>query len=264
MKHELHDATVHIATGGLTFDPDGRVLVFLHGSGQNHLTWVLQGRFFAHRGFSVLAPDFPGHGLSGGAPLTSIETLSDWIIDLLDSLGVASATLIGHSQGVLAALDTAARYPDRVNALALIAGALAIPVNDMLVEAARTKPEKAARMMTSWGHGPAAHKFENSQPGHAFLGYGRRVMEINDPAALHADLVACNSYDKGAEAAASITQPTLCLLAGKDKMTPRKFGQKMTDSIAGARAVTFGQAGHFLPAEHPIDVNEALAGFFAG
>ena len=66
MKHELDGASIHIATGGLDFDPARPVLVFIHGSGQSHLTWVLQTRYFAHRGFAVLAPDLPGHGLSGG------------------------------------------------------------------------------------------------------------------------------------------------------------------------------------------------------
>ena len=68
MKHLLDGASIHIATGGLDFDPAKPVLVFIHGSGQSHLTWVLQTRYFAHRGFAVLAPDLPGHGLSGGAP----------------------------------------------------------------------------------------------------------------------------------------------------------------------------------------------------
>ena len=76
MKHVLDGASIHIATGGLDFDPARPVLVFIHGSGQSHLTWVLQTRYFAHRGFSVLAPDMPGHGLSSGEPLTSIADLS--------------------------------------------------------------------------------------------------------------------------------------------------------------------------------------------
>ena len=108
--------------------------MFIHGSGQSHLTWVLQTRYFAHRGFAVLAPDLPGHGLSGGAPLTSIGDMADWIDGLLASLGVAQATLVGHSQGVLVALETASRHPERVAALTLIAGAMAIPVNDALIE----------------------------------------------------------------------------------------------------------------------------------
>ena len=118
-------------------------------------------------------------------------------------------------------------------------------------------------MMTSWGHGPGAHKFDNTQPGHAFLGYGRRVMAQNDGAALHADLVACNSYGGGKDAAASVTQPSLCLLAGKDKMTPVKFGRKMAERISGAQCHVFERAGHFLPAEFPIEVNDAMAAFLS-
>ena len=263
MKHELDGAQIHIATGGLNFDPAGRVLLFIHGSGQSHLTWVLQTRYFAHRGFSVLAPDMPGHGLSGGTPLASIAEMADWVASLLESLGVAEATLVGHSQGVLVALEAARRHPDRVSALTLIAGAMAIPVNDALIEMSQSAPDKAFRMMTSWGHGPGAHKFDNTQPGHAFLGFGRRVMAQNDGGALHADLVACNRYDDGAGAAASVTQPTLCLIAAKDKMTPAKFGQKMAASIQGAELRMFDRAGHFLPAEYPIEVNDALAAFLA-
>ena len=60
MKHQLDDMPVHIATGGRSFDPAKTVLLFLHGSGQNHLTWVLQSRYFAYRNYAVLAPDFPG------------------------------------------------------------------------------------------------------------------------------------------------------------------------------------------------------------
>jgi pimeloyl-ACP methyl ester carboxylesterase len=45
------------------------VIVFIHGAQQDHSCWTLQSRWFAHHGFSVLAPDLPGHGRSGGAPL---------------------------------------------------------------------------------------------------------------------------------------------------------------------------------------------------
>jgi pimeloyl-ACP methyl ester carboxylesterase len=266
MKHDLNGASIHIATGGLDFAEqhsahNGKVLAFLHGSGQCHLTWIQQSRFFAHRGFAVLAPDFPGHGLSGGTPLTSITAQTDWLIALLDSLEVEEAILAGHSQGVLVALDAAARYPGRVQRLALIAGALAIPVNDMLVEMSKSAPNKAFGMMTSWGHGPPAHKFDNNMPGHSHLGYGRRVMALNDDAALHADLVACNAYVDGGDAAASVTQPALCLIAAHDKMTPAKFGKQMAASIKGAELQIFERAGHFLPSELPLEVNSAILTF---
>jgi pimeloyl-ACP methyl ester carboxylesterase len=261
MKHQLRDTTIHIATGGRDFDATGDVVVLLHGSGQNHLTWVLQSRYLAHRGFAVLAPDLPGHGLTGGSPLDSIEAMTGWLIELLDSLGVSTATLIGHSQGVLIALETAAKHPDRINALGLIAGAMAIPVNEFLVNMSETALEKAIKMMTSWGHGPSAHMYDNSMPGHSFLGFGRRVMDMNNRNALLADLKACNAYTTGKDAAASITQPTICILAQEDKMTPLKSGMGMGESIAGAETMVIPKAGHFLPAEAPLDVNAALQRF---
>ncbi|MDB2325054.1 alpha/beta hydrolase [Alphaproteobacteria bacterium] len=261
MKHVLHGEEIHIATGGRDFDPDGDVLVLLHGSGQNHLTWILQGRYLAHRGFSVLAPDFPAHGLSQGSPLDTIEAQASWVIGLLDSLDVAKATLVGHSQGVLVALEAAASYPDKVKSLVLIAGAMAIPVNDHLVSMSDTALSKAIGMMTSWGHGPDAHMYDNSMPGHSFLGYGKQIMQMNNRAALLADLNACNAYKNGEVAATSIAIPALCILAKKDKMTPLKFGKAMANAIKGAEVTVIEGAGHFLPGETPIAVNKALCGF---
>jgi pimeloyl-ACP methyl ester carboxylesterase len=46
-------------------------------------------------------------------------------------------------------------------------------------------------------------------------------------------------------------------------MIPAKFGRKMADSITGATAVTIEDAGHFLPAEFPLEVNNALSGFLS-
>jgi pimeloyl-ACP methyl ester carboxylesterase len=111
MKHQLDGVDIHIATGGRPFDANGEVVIMLHGSGQNHLTWVLQSRYFAYRGFSVLAPDLPGHGMSTGAPPATIEDMAAWVIRLMDSLQVSVATLVGHSQGCLIAIEAAAAKP---------------------------------------------------------------------------------------------------------------------------------------------------------
>jgi pimeloyl-ACP methyl ester carboxylesterase len=261
MKHQLFELPVHIATGGRDFDRTRTTLVFIHGSGQNHLTWVLQSRYFAYRGYGVLAPDFPGHGLSGGEPLDSIEAMADWLIALLDSLGVDKACLVGHSQGCLVALEAAARHPDRVSHLGLIAGALAIPVNDQLLSLSASAPAKAIGAMTSGGHGGMAHMHDNTQPGHSFLGYGRRLMAMNHANALHCDLAACNNYRAGKDAAGKITQPALVVLAGADRMTPSKFGRAMADSLVNGRCEMLADAGHMLPAERPAEINAALASF---
>ena len=262
MKHQLNNVDIHIATGGRKFDAAGEVVIMLHGSGQNHLTWVLQSRYFAYRGFAVLAPDFPGHGLSGGPPLASIEDMAAWVIELMDSLDVKQAMLVGHSQGCLVTIEAAARYPKRVKRVALIAGAMAIPVSQELLDMSDKALAKAISAMISWGHGPMAHMHDNTQPGHSFIGYGQRLMAMNDNNALRADLHACNTYTKGPDAAKSVTQPALCILAEKDRMTPVKFGRKMASTLNDAEMTVIAGAGHMLPAEYPAEVNAALRSFF--
>ena len=261
MKHQLLDTNIHIATGGRPFYNETEALVFVHGSGQNHLTWVLQSRYFAYRGYQVLAPDLPGHGLSNGKPLDSIESMSDWLIALLDSLKVEKACLIGHSQGCLVTIDAASRYPSRITRIGLISGALAIPVNEQLLSLSDNALSKAIQAMTSWGHGPMAHMHDNTQPGHSFLGYGNKLMATNHKDALRNDLKACNDYKNGHKAVGKIRQPAICILAEKDKMTPLHFGHKMAKELGQDDATVIKSAGHMLPAEFPAEVNKALSIF---
>ena len=262
MKHQFEEIEIHIATGGRDFDRGADTLIMLHGSGQNHLTWVLQSRYFAYRGYSVLAPDFPGHGLSGGEPMLSIEDMAAWLIALIDSLGIEKSTLIGHSQGALIALEAASSHPHKFTKLALIAGAMKIPVNEDLISLSDTALAEAIAAMLSWGHGPNAHMHDNTQPGHSFIGYGSRLMASNENGALRADLMACNAYQNGSKAAKSINLPTSCILAAKDRMTPIKMGKALAATLPNSEEIIIPCAGHMLPAECPNEVNTALKSFF--
>ena len=69
--------------------------------------WALQARWFAFHGFSVFAPDLPGHSLSEGEPIKSIEGMGKWLVKALKVSGCESIHLVGHSQGFLVALEAA-------------------------------------------------------------------------------------------------------------------------------------------------------------
>ncbi len=69
MQLSVNGNDVFVATGGKPFDPSLPAVVMIHGAGFDHSTWALHSRWFAHHGYSVLAPDLPGHGRSGGKPL---------------------------------------------------------------------------------------------------------------------------------------------------------------------------------------------------
>ena len=46
-------AKTYIGTGGKSLDVTKMTLCFLHGAGQNHLSFIQQARFFAYKGYSV-------------------------------------------------------------------------------------------------------------------------------------------------------------------------------------------------------------------
>ena len=77
MKLTVNGHSTYISTGGKKPSIDNQAIIFLPGSGQSHLTFVLQTRLFAFEASDVYAPDFPGHGLSNGIPLETIDAMAD-------------------------------------------------------------------------------------------------------------------------------------------------------------------------------------------
>ncbi|MEM9715667.1 MAG: alpha/beta hydrolase [Pseudomonadota bacterium] len=260
MRIQVRDQEVFISTGGQEFDAAKPTLLFIHGSGQNHMGYVLQGRFLANRGYGVLNPDMPAHGHSAGAPLTSIEDMADWYVETARAAGASKAVLIGHSQGGLVALEIAKRHPDFVEKIAFIATALAIPVNDMLLGLAKDKEPKAIAAMTDWGHGADAHHHDHTLPGLTHLYFGKQLMAANESGALFADLKACADYTGGPEAASTIKASVLTILAHQDKMTPIKAGRALA-AATNAEVIEIPHSGHMMPSEVPDEVNAALKEF---
>lgn len=100
----------------------GRPVVLLHGLVANGLVWrhVVGG---LGDGFRCIAPDLALGSHSPavpGADLT-LPGLARTVIDLLDALGIEQAVLVGNGYGGDIAQVVAAEYPQRVEALVLIA-----------------------------------------------------------------------------------------------------------------------------------------------
>lgn len=257
MKLTIHHSDVHIATGGKAFDASLPCVVFVHGSGLDHRSWALQTRWFAYNGYGVLAPDLPGHSLSAGDALETIEQSGQWLADLLASAKVESAHIVGHSQGFLTALELARQYPERVKSLTGIGSAAAIPVNQMLIDTARQSTVKAADMMLQWGFGHKMHLGISPTPGMQPIAVGRQIM-ANNPLAV--DLQCCADYQGGDQAVASITCPAAMILAGQDKMTPAKAGKAVAEKL-NAHTIMLSDYGHMLPIEAPKKVLHDLRDF---
>ena len=262
-------------TGGKPFDAALPTAVFLHGAQHDHSVWILQTRYFAHHGFGVLAIDLPGHGRSGGAALTSVEAMADWLLALLTAAGVDGTvaprvTLIGHSMGSLIALEATARAPQRISALALVGTALPMRVSDVLLDAARDAEQEAIDMVNIWSHSTIAQKPSSPGPGFWVAGGNRRLMQkiARQPSptggingVFLTDFRACNAYVNGEAAAARVACPTLLLLGAKDQMTPPKATAALRAVIPQHRLIQLANCGHALMAEQPDAVLDALFGF---
>ena len=257
MYIEVNGQQTFVATGGKPFDANLPTVVLLHGSGLDHRCWALQSRWFAFHGYSVFAPNLPGHSLSAGEPLTSIEAMGSWLVDALDAAGVQEAHLIGHSQGYLMALEAAAIMGDRVQSMTALATAAAIPVNPALVDTAKSNPSQAADMMLQWGFGNDHQYGVSAVPGMQPIGIGQRIM-ANNPLAV--DLEACNNYTAGNDRAAALSCPSHVILAAQDRMTPKREGLKLAATL-GVKAQVLQGAGHMLPMEAPKESLAAMKSF---
>ena len=177
MKFKVNGEEVFASTGGRPFDKNKPLIIFVHGSGLTHMTWVLQTRYFAFHGYTVLALDMPGHGLSSGESLKSIEEMADWVSDVIDSVGFKEASLVGHSQGCLVTMECASKNPSKIKTLSLMGGAGAIPMNPELLSLAENNEPKAVDLMMDWAHGPAGHYGAHPVPALYHLNVGTNLVQ---------------------------------------------------------------------------------------
>lgn len=264
MELSVRDQLTYVYTGGKAPAAGQPAIVFIHGAQQDHSCWVSFSRWFAHHGFSVLAPDLPGHGRSAGEPLASVEASADWIVELLDAAGLEQAFLVGHSLGSLVALDTAARHPARVARIALVGTSVPMPVSDALLDAARNNEPKAFAMVNTWSHSQRGLLGGNPAPGMWMYGLNRRLMERQKAGTVLNDLAACNAYTAGMEAASAVRCPVLIVAGSRDLMTPARNGRALADQLQDARVLTLSGAGHAMMAEDPDGLLDALVGFARG
>jgi pimeloyl-ACP methyl ester carboxylesterase len=261
MLIDVHGRQAYCYTGGKPFEPSLPVVVLVHGAQNDHSVWALQSRSLAHAGFAVLAPDLPGHGRSGGAALTSVEAMADWLLALLDTAGVARAVLAGHSMGSLVALEAAARAPARVSGLGLVGTTYPMRVADALLATARDDEPAAIEMVASWSHSAWLPGPSTAGPGTSVVNVARRLMQrmsARNPGGLfHTDFAACNAYANGEAAAAGLTCPVTFVLGKKDMMTPPRSTALLTGAISHGNVVHV-DAGHAMMAEAPDAVRVAL------
>ena len=257
MKLELRGEVAYFGTGSGALDSANPAMLFVHGAGFDHSVWVMPARYFARHGFSVIAPDLPGHGRSGGEGLSAVADMADWLVELLAATGHDSAHVIGHSMGSLVALNLARRHPDRVAQVALLGTSAPMPVGPPLLNAAEDDHVAAFDMANTWSHSDRLRAGQN--PGMSNFVSDARWLRRCKPGVYFKDLTACNEFqDEGG----ALECPLLVIAGAEDKMTPAKSGLKLADAAVAQQVVTLPGCGHAMLNERPNQVLDALAEFF--
>ena len=261
MEVVVRDRRVRATTGGRPLDHDLPLLLFIHGAGTDRTMWVLQTRYFATHGWSVVAVDLPGHGRSEGPTVDTVEELVGWTVDLIAETGWSRAAIVGQSLGSVVALQTAADHPDLVTGLVLVATAAALPVNARLLEAAEMDPPRAWDMVMAWSLARSSQIGGHATPGLWMRDSIRQIMATAPPQALHTSLNAADNYRGGLEAASRVTCPTLLLLGEQDRMVPCRTAEPLAQAIAHSETMIIPDAGHQLVTEQPDIALNAMAEF---
>ena len=261
MKLQVNGREAYAYTGGKPFDPALPCIAFIHGAMGDHSVWTLLARWFAHHGHGVLAVDLPGHMRSEGPALKSVEQMADWLLALLGAAGVQRAALVGHSLGSLIALEAAARAPERVSHLAMLATAVPMPVPQPLLDLGKTDVHAAIDRVVMFSFPSLVAKPSYPGPGAWLRGGGRALMRQvmgtqSDPLLFHTDFSACNDYAGGLEASARVTSPATLVLGNADQMTLPRNAREVASRLK-ARVHTV-PAGHSLMQEAPDAVLAAL------
>jgi len=252
---ELNNKKVFASDAGKIFEKEKHTIILLHGSGLTHIVWSLTEQYLSNKGYNILAIDLPGHGNSEGPSLKSIEEIAEWLEKIINKIEIQHLTILGHSQGCLEAIEYVSKYSSKIKNLILVGGSYKITVNQDLIDLASAGDKDSIKLIMKWGY-EGSKKFIGGNPVEKIINSSRAIREI-----LAVDLIACNNYKNGFEAAKSIKCPTLLIFGELDKMVSLEKSKKFAELIPNAETYIIQNCGHMIMFENAFKMREKIAEF---
>ena len=246
--------------GGIAYDVrgSGPFVVLLTGSNLDRRMWDREARWLS-KSHTVVRYDLRAHGQSDTAT-KPFSMLGD-LIELLDTLKIEKATLIGLSAGSAIALDAALEHPDRVERIVLSGPAPSGYVTKVI-------PPFVAPLMEVLKAGdfkkipdillatPVFASSPETQPlVRQMVVENDRLWSVNR-SLMHAPKPAVDRLE-------SVRVPTLVLIGDQDvwQMEPAEI---LAKRIPGARIVRIPGGGHLLNLTSPQQFDDAIRSFVPG
>jgi pimeloyl-ACP methyl ester carboxylesterase len=105
----------------LPANPNGKVVLLLHGKNFNGAYWEQTAKVLSSNGYRVIIPDQVGFGKSSKPKFLqyTFQLLAQNTRAILDTLKIGKATVLGHSMGGMVATRFALMFPERTEKLIL-------------------------------------------------------------------------------------------------------------------------------------------------
>lgn len=148
---------------------DGAPVLAVHGITASLAGWPLLAAALPEA--RLVAPDLRGRGRSNVLPGPyGLDRHAADLVQLLDALGLDRVVVVGHSMGAFVGVRLAGLAPDRVAALVLVDGGIALP--PMPAPAPGARPEDvlgpaAQRLTMTFADRAAYHAFWQAHPAFA-------------------------------------------------------------------------------------------------
>lgn len=242
----------------------GPPVAFLNGVLMTMDSWKLQTLELSER-YRCLMHDFRGQLLSSkpDAPWTLNDHAEDFA-SLLDHLGIEDCHVVGTSYGGEVGMLFAARWPERVRSLSVIASVSELgPDTDAIVlewrRAALEAPETLYRTMLPTTFSPG---FIAANP--RLIEQGEERLRSCDTRFFQAFAGLIDAFRKVnlTPHLGAIRCPTRVIAAENDRLKPPRYSRIIADGIPDSELMVVPGAGHAVVLEQPARVNEALLGFF--
>jgi pimeloyl-ACP methyl ester carboxylesterase len=236
-------------------------LVLIHGYPFSHSMWfsTIAALGTAAR---VIAPDLPGFGRNpvrtDGQP--SLETMADYLVEVLDENEQARAVIAGMSMGGYVALAFAEKYPQRTRALGLIS-------SQASADSAETRSARFEMIQKIRNQGPSVAAqgilpklFSGPEPRHASL--KEYPIEGANTAGAEGLSYALEAMARRPDRSAllrSLRSPILIVHGADDKIVPGAKARELAENCRNPILVELPGVGHASPLEAPDQVAAALA-----
>jgi 3-oxoadipate enol-lactonase len=219
------------------------------------------------RHFQVITFDNRGVGRSKSLTYSyTTEAMADDAAAVLDSAGIASASVYGISLGGMVAQQLALRHRRRVDSLVLGAthpgGPRAVAPDEEVLDFFRRRPdlpqEEAAWASVPYNYGPVCRRRHASRIAGDIA---QRLAHPFPAEAYQAQLYAAQLHNCLGRLS-RIQVPTMIVHGRQDRLIPVANAELMAGHMPHARLEILEHTGHLYPTERP-DVDEKIGAFIA-